>query len=314
MSSPVMPTEDQQPDVPPEVQARFDTLATEPLQSAGAPQGLLRGTWSSIQAIFGYRELLDLLIRRELKTKYKDSVLGFVWTLIRPLVTLLVYFIVIGQFLGVARGIPDFPIYMFAGLTLWALFLECVAGGTGSVLGNAGLVKKVYLPREVFPLSAVGSAIFNFVIQIGILVVAVLVTGRFPLGERWLYFPLSVAMVLVWGTALGMLLGAINVYLRDIQYLVEVVLTVMFWACPIIYKWEYVAAAAPAWAQSIYLSNPVAVAVMGIQKTFWVAGDGQPVPAHLGTRIFLFTLLGLVLLWLAQRIFARLQSNFAQEL
>ena len=302
-------------------EARMLELENEPLRRVGAPTGLFKGTVQSVKDVLGYRELLGLLVRRELKAKYKDSALGFLWTLIRPLVMLLVYFIVMGHFLQAARQIADFGIYIFCGLVIWNLFLECVAGGTGSILGNSGLVKKVYLPREVFPLSVVGSALFNFATQMIILLVACLWIGKFPMGERWLFFPLAVAVALVWGTALGIFFGAVNVYLRDVQYLVEVTLTVWFWTCPVVYAWHFVdkATVAHEWARELYLANPVATAILGMQRTFWVGAEelapGLPAaPDGVGTRLVVMLVIGLVLLWLAQRVFAKLQANFAQEM
>ena len=128
-------------------------LASEPLVPAGPVSGFVGGTADSVRGVWRYRELLDLLVRRELKARYKDSALGFLWSLIRPLTQLLIYYIAIGKFLGAERSIPDFAIYIFTGLTAWALFSEIITTGTGSIVANGGLVKKIYLPREVFPLS-----------------------------------------------------------------------------------------------------------------------------------------------------------------
>ena len=256
-----------------------------------------------------------MLVRREIKARYKDSVLGFVWSLLRPLAMLLVYWIVLGQFLGAARGTPEFAIFIFAGLTLWGLFSEIVAGSTGSIVGNAGLIKKVYLPREVFPLSVVGSALFNFAMQLAILVTFTLIRWQFPLAPiRWAYFFLAIALTLTWAMALGLFLAAANVFLRDVQYLVEICLIIFMWASPIVYPFAMVRDGAPAWVEPIYLSNPMTMAIIGFQRAFWIAGDAMPQPANIGLRIVIMITLSVVLLWVAQRTFARLQANFAQEL
>ena len=111
------------------------------------------------------------------------------------------------------------------------------------------------------------------------------------------------------------MLAAVNVYLRDVQYLVEIGLMIAFWASPIVYSWRLVSdqVSSPLLEQ-LYLANPVTVAVMGFQRAFWVAGDGQPTPDGLGALLVGWLVVGLVLLWVGQRVFARLQSNFAQEL
>lgn len=290
-------------------------LAQEPFRAAGPVPGFMTGTLTSLRDILAQRELLGLLVRRELKARYKDSVLGFLWSLVRPLALLLIYYIAIGKFLGAARDIPDFAIFIYTGLTAWQLFSEVTSTGTGSIVANSGLVKKVYLPREVFPLSVVGSGLFNFAIQLVILVGATIAVGRFPTGTRWLYLPLSLAVLLVFATALALVLSAVNVYLRDVQYLVEIGLMIGFWLSPIVYSWALVLGDdVPAWVPDVYASNPVTLVILGFQQTFWVAGDGQPVVDDLAARLGISLAVGLVLLWLCQRVFARLQSNFAQEL
>jgi len=301
-------------------EARAARLAAEPLRPAGPRPGFLRGTVQSLRDILGQQELLDLLVRRELKARYKDSVLGFFWSLAKPLAMLLVYYVAIGKFLNAEYsprnldGVPAFAIFIFTGLTAWQLFSDIIVGGTGSIVGNAGLIKKVYLPREVFPLSVVGAALFNFAIQLGVLLAATAVIGQFPTGSRWWYFVLSLAVLVTFATALALLLSAVNVYLRDIQYLVEIAIMILLWASPIIYSWKFVDANLGGVLGDIYLANPMTQVVLGFQRTFWVAGDAEPYPADLGTRLGITLAVSLVLLWVAQRTFARLQANFAQEL
>lgn len=294
---------------------RFAELEQEPMRLAGPRPGFFRGTLSSIREIADHRELLGLLVRRELKAKYKDSVLGFFWSLMRPLAMLLVYYIALGKFLEAERQIPSFAIFVFTGLTAWGLFSEIIATGTASVVANSGLVKKVYLPREIFPLSVVGSALVNFAIQLGILTVATVVAGEFPTGSRWLYLPLSLAVLLVYATASALVLAAANVYLRDVQYLVEIAIMVMMWASPIVYSWALVEGRIGGTILSdLYLANPITLVVIGFQRTFWVAGSTQTELPHLAGMLGIALAVGLLLLWIAQRLFGRLQSNFAQEL
>jgi len=292
------------------------------MRPAGPRQSFFHGTFESIRDVWSRRELLNQLTRREIKARYKDSALGFFWSLARPLAMLVVYYVAIGKFLGAAQtptppgGIPDFAIFIFAGLTAWQLFSDIVIIGTGSIVGNAGLIKKVYVPRELFPLSVVGSALFNFAIQLSVLLAATAALGRFPTGERWLYFVLALAVMIPLSTALALLLSATNVYLRDVQYLVEIMLMIFMWASPIVYSWALVqkAVAGHPWLEQLYLANPMTLIVLGFQKAFWVAGDGQPFPEHLGRDLVLAFGVSIFLLWFSQRVFARLQSNFAQEL
>lgn len=311
-------------------QERADRLAALPFQkSASSGTGAIGGFWGSIGEIFSHRELLGLLVRRELKARYKDSSLGFLWSLIKPLTMLLIYYVAIGQFLGAARGIPQFAIFVFTGLTIWGLYSEIVSGGTMSIIGNAGLIKKVYLPREIFPLAATGSALFNFAVQFAVLIAATVVLGQFPLSWNLLYVPAAILMVLVYGVALAILLSALNVYLRDIQYLVEVAMLILFWASPIVYAWSYVVNAGAIsgipWLTAVYLLNPISIAVLAFQKGMWLAGSQttiigdaevppQPWPADLDLRIAVMTVVGFIILIFCQRAFQKLQGNFAQEI
>jgi ABC-2 type transport system permease protein len=297
-------------------EVRLQEIAAEPMRPAGPRQGFFGGTFESIRDVWSRRELLDQLVRREIKARYKDSVLGFFWSLAKPLAMLFVYYVAIGKFLNAAKSIPDFAIFIFAGLTAWQLFSDIVIIGTGSIVGNGALIKKVYVPREVFPLSVVGSSLFNFVIQLGILVAATVALGRFPTGWRWLYFVLAVVVLVTLSTALAFLLSAINVYLRDVAYLVEIMLMILMWASPIVYSWELVQHALDKqpWLEQLYLANPMTLVVLGFQKAFWVSGDSKPFPDHLGRNLILTFGVSVVLLWVSQRVFARLQSNFAQEL
>ncbi|GAB2465000.1 ABC transporter permease [Xylanimonas ulmi] len=314
-----------------DVSHRAALLAAEPLRPAGPRRGFATGTLDSLRDLAAHRELLGMLVRRELKARYKDSTLGFVWSLLRPLAMLGIYYIVLGQFMGAARGIPGFAIFIFAGLTAWGFYSETISAGTGSIVANSGLVKKVYLPREVFPLASVGSSLFNFAMQMIILLLGTVLVGQVPTGSRWLYAVLALAVLLVYSLALGLVLGAVNVYLRDVQYLVEIAIMIFMWVSPIVYSWHFVvdalgrtsmSASTQSALMEVYLANPATLAVLGFQKTFWVAGD-TPDPSmgfvphpisDLALRLGVALAVGVVLLWVAQRVFARLQANFAQEL
>jgi ABC-2 type transport system permease protein len=300
-----------------EAREREARLARLPFENIDAHEGFFRGTVQSLREIWSRRELLGLLVRREIKARYKDSSLGIVWSLIRPLAQLLIYYFAIGQVLGVARGIPGFAIFVFVGLTGWTLFSEIITNATTSIVNNAGLVRKVYLPREIFPLASTGSAMFSLAIQLVVLLAATVVLGQFPWSIHLLYFIPSLALLVVFASALGILLAAVNVYLRDFQHLVEVGLIIFFWASPIVYSFSYVTKfLGHSWVRELYLANPITLGVLGMQKALWVGGEGNPenFPDNLWLRMLVAFAVSLVLLFISQRVFARLQGNFAQEL
>ncbi|MFT4135081.1 ABC transporter permease [Microbacterium sp.] len=300
----------------PSAGARFERLAATPMRTVGAATGLRpHDLWRSTRDLIFHREMLDLLVRRDLKARYKDSTLGFFWSLARPLMQLAIYYVVVGKFLQAARGIPDFAVYIFAGLTAIGLFTEIVTGATGSIIGNSGLVKKVYVPREVFPLASVGSALFNFGIQLVVLLAATFLVGKPPFQPELAYAIPSVVVLVVYGTALGLLFSALNVYLRDVQYLVELGTMVLFWASPVVYSWQMVSSIVSSpLLLDIYTNNPLTLAIIGFQKAFWGAGADFPQPDHLMLRLGVSFVVGVVLLFVCHRVFLRLQGNFAQEL
>jgi ABC-2 type transport system permease protein len=295
---------------------RMAALAAEPLVVIGAPSSAIRGTGRELRDVFRQREMLGLLVRRDLKARYKDSALGFVWTLVRPLTQLLIYYFVMGQILGAAHGIDNFAIYVFTGLSAYTLFSEIVAGSTGSIVGNSGLIKKVYVPREVFPLASVGAALVNYVIQFGILIAATVVIGVFPFHAGLVYLIPSLLVILVYGAAIGLVLAALNVYLRDVQFVIDVGLMVLLWGSPIVYSYAMVVERLKVdWLLAIYTNNPLTLSVLGMQNAIWLHDPKDVVyPEHLLLRLGIAFVIGLFCLFGAQRVFSRLQGNFAQEL
>ncbi len=291
------------------------------LERVNARPSFWRGFGTTVREVYQYRELLGQLVRKELKVKYKDSVLGFLWTFIRPLLQLFVYSVVIGVFLGSSKSIPAFGIYIYVGLLAWTLFTDILGGCTGSIVNNAGLVKKVYFPRELFPLSVVGASLINFVLQCSVLLVAYGFARSGPAWSQLGLLPLALLVLLLFATALGLLLAASNVFLRDIQYLVEVGLLLWFWMTPIIYDWTKVREVLVVrhnlgWLYDIYLANPMANVVLAFQRALWSQGKGTPFyyTNGLAVRLGVLAVVCSAALWLAQRIFARSQGNFAQEL
>ena len=298
------------------------TVGELPLEEFNAPTRLFGGFWTTAREIYAFRELLGQLVRKELKVKYKDSVLGFFWTLLRPLLQLVVYSVAIGYFLGSAKVIPSFGVYLFTGLLAWTLFTDIIGGCTGSIVGNAGLINKVYFPRELFPLSVVGAALINFCLQVTVLLAAYLVTWTWPRPINLLLIPVALVLTVLFATALGLVLASANVFLRDMTYLVEVGLLLWFWMTPIVYDWTKVKdhlAASHHFLFEVYMANPMTNVVLSFQRALWPGGltpKGAPFyySGNLYGRLGVLILVCLVLVWLAQRVFARSQGNFAQEL
>jgi len=273
------------------------------------------------------RELLVYLVRTEIKVKYKNSVLGLVWSMIAPAMTLAIYFIVF-QFIS-KNGIPHFVIFLFSGLLIWNLFQLGVQTGTGVIVNNAGIVKKVSFPREILALASVGSATVFFFFQAIVMVIFLIAFHSAPAWSYLPLVPLALVAAIVLAAGLGVLLSSVNVYLRDTQHLIEVVLTAWFWACPIVYSFQSQLASrlAQHHLTNLYFLNPMTPLVLSFQRALYghVAVHStvthqavDELPAHSFAWYAALDLgvlgLGVVLFLVALFVFGRLEGNFAEEL
>jgi ABC-2 type transport system permease protein len=276
-----------------------------------------------LSRILASRELLVGMARNDLKIKYKNSVLGFAWSLLNPLLYLVVFYIAFEKILG--SGIPSFPIYLLSGLLVWNLFSTGLSAATGSVVANSGLVKKVSFPREILPLAAIGSTLIHFFLQSLVLFV-VLAIVRWNVA--WAYVPLlPVALValLLLTASLGILFSALNVYLRDTSHFLELALLAWFWVTPIVYAFELVGSR-EGWFTKVWMANPVTPIVLVVQRAIYAVvtnpdappGSQQLLPdwpywgyvAYLGMSFAV----GAIVLAIAINVFGRSEVNFAEEL
>ncbi|WP_295123084.1 ABC transporter permease [uncultured Leifsonia sp.] len=202
---------------------------------------------SYIREALGARELLSNLVLREVRGQYKRTIFGRLWSLISPLASMLVYTFVFSFVFKVqpAKGNPSgldfYAVWLLCGLLPWTFFANAVNAGMSSLVVNAGLITKVYFPRLVLPVSAVFSVAYNWGFEMIVLVVAIVVVGGFV--WPWLPFVLLMMLVLaVFATGAGLLLSIANVYFRDMQYLLGIILQIWMYLTPIVYPVSLVAA------------------------------------------------------------------------
>jgi ABC-2 type transport system permease protein len=295
---------------------RFARLAGLSL-SARTPVSAWPGfPWRRWLDIFRQRHVIILLTQREVRARYKGTYLGYVWGFARPFLTLAIYYLFIGEILGASRLVDNFAIYVFAGLTAWTVFSEALSRSTTSLISNSGLVKKVFLPRAIFPISSIGAAGFTFLLQLTVLIVISVVFARTQSPASWYVGMLSIVLLVIFSMALGLVFSAVTVYFRDLEHLVEVVLMVLFWISPIVYSLELVRNAVSSDVlYSLYLLNPITLGVLGIQYAFWEPTTLSGFfPENLSTLLLWAISVSLVALWIADYIFSRLEGDFAQEL
>ena len=294
-------------------------ISSEHLDVASRPGPLQR-----LRIVWAYRELLANFTRKELKVKYKNSALGFVWSLLNPALYLVVFYVVFQIILQVK--IPYFAIFLLAGLLPWNLFAAGLGGATGSIVSAAGLVGKVWFPREILPLASIGAALVHFFLQLLVLFAALLVFRYQPgWGYLWLVIPALITL-LVFTAALGVALSAVNVYMRDTSHLLELVLLAWFWMTPIVYQYQSVAERlAKNGLGSLFLLNPMTDIVITFQRAIYgkttvdVAGTPTGVIPNASQWWYLRNLgvvfiLSIGLMMFGLWLFGRLEDNLAEEL
>ncbi len=299
--------------------ANVTTADPSVLTTVVAPR---RSVYRHLTQLWVYRELLGNLVRKELKVKYKNSVLGFCWSLLNPLMYLVVFFIVFEGILG--AGVSYFAVFLLTGLLAWNFFSVSLGAATGAIVGNSSLVNKIYFPREILPLSTVGANIVHFFLQGIVLVVALIAFQLTPdPAYVWLVIP-SMLVLLLFTSAMAVLLSAVNVYARDTQHLLELALLAWFWLTPIVYPWGVIAGVlgGRGLPVSIPLLNPMTSIVLGFQRSLYglvVNDDGGLVlpdasPLWYFRNLAIVGLASITLLALAIKLFGRLEANFAEEL
>lgn len=266
-------------------------------------------------------ELLTNLVRKDLKVKYKNSALGFLWSMANPLLYLVVFSLVFAVFLK--NGVPHFWVLFMSGLLVWNFFNLSTLSATGSVIGNANLVRKVRFPRVVLPLSAVGFAGVHFVLQLGVLLVALLALYREFLGPQLVLLVPALSVALVFTVGMALLASSLNVRYRDVEHLLEIALMAWFWFTPIVYQVgavkDQIQNYRPLWY--LYMANPMTAVVTTMQRAIYrvPVRAGKPILAADGYAFYLKWLgiagmVSLLVLALGFATFRRLEANFAEEL
>lgn len=224
------------------------TATTPASPRTPAPASPLTRVRRAISEVFAARELTFNLVRRDLKVRHRGSFLGMLWSLTTPVLVVGLYYVVFRFILRVAPAVdvprPDgidvpFAVYFFGGLTLWNLFANSLLTGAGSVTGSGYLLRKVYFPRAILPLSAVLAALVTFTFEVVVLlVVSVVVVG--PPSLHLLWVPVIVTQVAVLAYGFTLLLSAVTVFLRDVAHFIGVFMQIWFWGTPVIYSLQWI--------------------------------------------------------------------------
>lgn len=293
--------------------------------ASGPPRGVRTGgvldtglVPATVTELRDSRELLLKLVRRDLSGRYRRSILGWAWTLVTPLATIAIFSLVFGVFLkidvpaGNPSGLSAFALFLVSGLVSWNFFSNTLNGAMSALIGNATLVTRVYFPREVLVAAAIGSALVTFAVELAVLLSILLVLGV----DALVVLPALLALVItqsVFVLGIALLAAPLNVYFRDLQYGVGIVLQLLFYATPVIYPIETVPRDVDVFGwtvplRDIYAANPIAQFVKAFRITLY---DGR-MPS-IATFSFLVAV-SVITLLVGIMVFRRLEPRLAEEL
>lgn len=278
---------------------------------------IVAGAGSGLVDVYRRRYLLRLLVAKELTVRYRGSILGILWSYVKPGIQFGVFYFALGVFLGQSKGTENYAVYLFSGIILINFFSEALSNASRSMVANGGLIKKIYLPRELFPVASVWVAAVHFFPQLVVLLIACFFNGWKPNILQILVAVLAFILVALLAIGLGLLFGAANVYFRDAENLVDLLLMVATWASPVLYVWTQVRSALGQTFAYVYQMNPMTIAVEVFHFSFWfpTTGGTAELPPHLlSIWLPVGLLVAVVVVMAGQLTFRRLEGRFAQEL
>ncbi|WP_040213628.1 ABC transporter permease [Clostridium polynesiense] len=254
-----------------------------------------------IKEILKYKELLQNLTVKELKLKYKNSVLGFFWSFLNPLMMMLVYTFAFKYVLRVTT--ENFAVVLLAGLLPWTFFQNSINSATTSIVSNGNLVKKVYFPREIIPLSMIFSNFINFLITFIVLFLAIMVF-KIKIGAAIILLPIVLILLLGITIGLSLILSSLNVIYRDVSHFVEIIFMAWFYLTPIVYSLDLI----PAQFRGIILLNPLALVVESVRSTVLY----NTVPSiHFFAGM---TAYAVILMFIGSKVFRSIEKSFAETI
>lgn len=255
-----------------------------------------------LKEIYEYREMIFSLVRRDLRGRYKGSMLGFLWTFLNPLLQLAVYTMVFSIIMR--SNIQQYYLFLFVALVPWIFFSTSLNGGCTCIMSNAEMVKKIYFPREVMPISFVSSCFINMLLSFVAVFGVLLVTGYGFNPLALLFMPLIMAIEYLLALGMVLLASALTVYFRDLAYILSILTMAWQFLTPVMYASSML----PEKLQAIWRLNPMTPVVEAYRAILYY----KQVP-DIGTLGAAFVL-GLIFLVVGELMFRRLQRGFAEEM
>ncbi len=256
---------------------------------------------SELQELYQYREMLKNLVRKELRSRYKGSVLCFMWTFLNPLLMLVVFSILFSTVMRI--NVEKYTMFLFCALLPWNFFQSSVQAAASSIVGNGGLIKKIYFPTVILPLALVVSGVVSFLLSLFILIPALLI-NNIPLVWPVLSLPLVLLVEFIFTLGLALLVSSINVYFRDVEHITSITLLAWFYLTPVLYPETLI----PAQYLCLFKINPMTVIILAFRDIFFLGRwPDFTALAQVGLASVLFLLI-------SYTIFHYLKKRFAEEI
>lgn len=256
----------------------------------------------TIKEIYEYRTMISSLIQRDLRGRYKGSVLGFAWTFLNPLLQLAVYTLVFSTIMR--AGIEDYYLFLFVALIPWIFFNASVSGGAGCILSQKEMVKKIYFPREVLPIAHVTCQFVNMLLSLVVVFCVLLISGKGISFNAIVYLPLVMVAEYLLAISITMIISAITVYLRDLEHIVAIIIMAWQYLTPILYPVEMV----PEKLMPFFNLNPMTPIIIAYRDILYY----KEVP-ELQTLLHGF-LFSIILLFVGWCMFGKLKRHFVEEM
>lgn len=259
-----------------------------------------------LKEIYDYRTMIYSLVKKELRGRYKGSVLGFMWTFLNPLLQLLVYTFVFSVIMR--NGIEDYYLFLFVALVPWIFFSSSLTGGSSSVIASKDMVKKIYFPREVLPIAYVTTAFVNMLLSF-LVIFAVLIIAGYGLNlTAMLYLPIIMIVEYLLCLGIAFVASALTVYFRDLEYILSIIAMAWQFLTPVMYSQDMVEASLNETLLKVWNLNPMTPIIIAYRDVLYY---GQ-VP-ELNT-LFSAVVLGGICLVVGFIVFGKLQKGFAEEM
>lgn len=255
-----------------------------------------------IKELWDYREMIVSLVKRDLKGRYKGSVLGFFWMFLNPLLQLAVYTVVFSTIMRM--GIEKFYLFLFVALVPWIFFSTCLSGGTGVVLSQQDMVKKIYFPREVLPISFTISQFINMALSFVVIFIVVFFSGIEINFIAWLYLPLIMLIEFILALGITYIVSALNVFYRDLQQIMGIISMAWMYLTPIVYPVDLV----PEQFVKLFYLNPMTSIVIAYRDILYYG----KIPEM--NMLLNAVVMGIAFLVIGQLVFSKLSKRFVEEM